>query len=224
MTAYISEYKRYTSEYAPTFSTNYLISVPEDYKAGEVLPMIVFLHGAGEVGTTPDRLQATGLMRIIKGGLPVRAVVLAPHLPDGRRVWNNLVDEIFELIDKTADEYGVDKNRVSITGLSMGGYGTWEMGICHRDYFAAMAPICGGGLSWRAPKLVGMPIRTFHGDVDGTVPISVTYEMVDRILSAGGHVEFTILHNVSHNCWDFAYGETNLLEWLISHDKREQQK
>ena len=219
MTRYHSEYKRYTSEYAPSFSTNYLLSLPEDYEVGETLPMIVFLHGAGEVGTTPASLQATGLMRLIKDGLPVRAVVLAPHLPNRRRVWNNLVDEIFELIDKTANELNVDKNRISITGLSMGGYGTWEMGICYRDYFSAMAPVCGGGLSWRAPDLVGMPIRTFHGDVDGTVPISVTYEMVNRINAAGGNVSFTILHNVSHNCWDYAYGETNLLEWLVAQDK-----
>ena len=224
MTTYRSEYKKYVSEYAPTFSMNYLISVPEDYTPGEVLPMIVFLHGAGEVGTTPASLQATGLMHLIKEGLPVRAVVLAPHLPDRRRVWNNLVDETFELIDKTATAFGVDRNRISITGLSMGGYGTWEMGICYADYFSAMAPICGGGLSWRCYALTEMPIRTFHGDVDGTVPISVSYEMVDRINAAGGHVEFTILHNVSHNCWDHAYGNTDLLTWLVSHDKSQRQK
>ena len=221
MTRYHSEYKKYTSEYAPSFSMNYLLSLPEDYTEGEVLPMIVFLHGAGEVGTTPECLQSTGLMRLIKEGLPVRAVVLAPHLPDRRRVWNNLVDETFELIDKTAKALRVDENRISITGLSMGGYGTWEMGICYKNYFSAMAPICGGALSWRFYELTDMPIRTFHGDVDEIVPISVSYEIVDRINNAGGNVEFTILHNVNHNynCWDYAYGRTDLLTWLVSHDK-----
>lgn len=220
MYKYKQDYRVYTPDIKPTLKMNYIVALPEDYASGEALPMLVFLHGAGERGSDINIIKNHGLPKFFDTGLPVRAVVLAPQVPDFDHVWNNIADETFELIEKTAEEFGVDRNRISLTGISMGGYGTWELGMMHSDYFSALAPICGGGMSWKSGVLRDMPIRTFHGDSDSIVPISATYEMVDAIRRVGGKPQMIILHAVSHESWVYAYESTDLIEWLVS-QKRE---
>ena len=97
----------------------------------------------------------------------------------------------------------------------MGGFGTWEMGVTYPSFFAAIAPICGGGFSWRASALKDMPVWAFHGDADDVVPISYSQTMVDAVNAAGGNAKFTIFPGVNHNSWDPAYLDTNVVEWLL---------
>lgn len=216
MYKYKQEFKVFEPSVRKDLKMNYLLAVPEDLKEDEKLPLIVFLHGAGERGTDPQKIKVHGVPRMIDNGLPVRAIVLAPQVPDEYQVWNSMREEAIELIRLIRDTMPVDSDRVTLTGISMGGYGTWEIGICMNSELAAIAPVCGGGMPWRVGCLKNMPIRAYHGDKDDLVPLSATMEMVDKLIACGGHPECYILHNVAHNSWDFAYYHTDLVEWLAS--------
>lgn len=192
------------------------VYVPENISA-EKLPLIVFLHGAGERGNGKEdleKLKLAGIPKYLNQDKEYPAVILMPQCPCDL-VWNNLVLPLKKLIDEVIENYNIDQSRISITGLSMGGYGTWEMGLIYPNFFSAIAPICGGGLSWRAGLLKDIPIWAFHGDADDVVPLQNSIEMVDAVNKAGGKARLTIFHNVKHNSWDEAYNSSNLLEWLI---------
>jgi predicted peptidase len=199
------------------FDLGYLVYEP-DNRSKEPLPMIVFLHGAGERGNGKDELERVkvhALPKYIEAGADYPAIVLCPQCPENL-VWNNIVVELKRLIDYVAENYNADKHRISVTGISMGGYGSWEMGITYPDFFSAIAPVCGGGFYWRGGILVNMPIWAFHGDKDNVVPVENSYQMIDSIIHSGGNPKFTVFHNVDHGSWDSAYLETNVIDWLIS--------
>ena len=220
MYSYKQKFEVFHSKLKPSVTMNYLLAVPEDKKADEQLPLLVFLHGAGERGTNPQLIKTHGVPKMLDEGLPVRAIILAPQVPDERHVWNTLTDETMELIRYVRDDMNADVDKVSVTGISMGGYGTGELALSYDKEVSAIAPICGGGMSWRGSILKEMPIRAFHGDKDDVVPIEASREMIDNINSQGGDAAFLILHGVGHDSWIFAYEQTNVLEWLVSCDRR----
>lgn len=202
------------------FKLGYYIYEPKN-RTDEELPLIIFLHGAGERGdggTQLEKVKVHGLPKYINEGKEYPAVVLAPQCPEGR-VWNNIIFALKELIDNVIEKYNIDSDRVSITGLSMGGFGTWEMGISYPELFSAIAPICGGGLSWRVSELKNTAVWAFHGDADDVVPLKNSVEMVDTLNKNGGKARLTIFHNVGHNSWEEAYTSSNVVEWLISQNK-----
>ena len=198
----------------------YLLYTPADRKPDEALPMIVFLHGAGEranAGEGKEELVAVnGIPRYIKEGrfLP-HAVVLCPQCPRDR-VWNQITEPLKALIDRIAAAQKVDPDRITLTGLSMGGYGTWEMGISYPGFFAALAPICGGGISWRAAAIGKTPVFAYHGMLDETVPSRNSTEMCDALRAAGGNVDLTLFAYAAHHSWDRAYLGTDLLSRLLA--------
>ena len=200
-----------------------LITFPSNFdKDKESLPMIVFLHGAGERGNDINEVKRHGIPKLFDKDCDHRGhrvITLSPQCPNDD-IWNHVVYYLKEFIDSVAKEYNVDKNAISLTGLSMGGFGTWELAMTYPNYFAAIAPICGGGMSWRVPLLVDMPIRVFHGDIDDSVPIEYSKLMVDRLRACGSDkVDFTIFHGVNHNSWDPAYESTDLIDWLANAHK-----
>lgn len=198
---------------SPENDLGHIIYTPDNCTKG--LPLMVFLHGAGERGDDLELVNVNAVPKLIKNGsIEVPAIVLCPQCPQNF-VWNNLVIKLKALIDSVAKEYDVDLNKISITGISMGGYGTWEMGLTYPEFFCAIAPVCGGGLSWRCNALTKMPIWAHHGDADATVPVSNSLEMVDKVNAMGGHAKLTIYHGVGHNSWDPAYTETVLISWLL---------
>ena len=203
-----------------TTSLGYIVYKPKDVTPG--LPMIVFLHGAGERGTDLELVNVNAIPKYLKeGSREIPAIVLCPQCPAGF-VWNNLVVTLKALIDKVAAEYAVDTDRIAITGISMGGYGTWEMGYTYGDFFSCAAPVCGGGVSWRSGegKLTKIPVWAFHGDADTVVPPVNSIENVDRINAAGGNAKLTLFHGVAHNSWDPAYCETTVIEWMLAQKRK----
>ena len=196
----------------------YMVTVPSDFSPDEHLPLIVFLHGAGERGTDLQKINVHGIPKLF-GANPdyrgLRAVTLSPQCPPDD-VWSAHVFALRALIEHVTAEYGCDPNRVSITGISMGGFGTWEMGLRFSELFSAVAPICGGGMSWRAANLKNVPVRVFHGDQDTVVPIDYSLQMVLALKAAGGNVAFTVYPGVEHNSWEPAYEQSDLIEWLIA--------
>ena len=131
-----------------------------------------------------------------------------------------LAREMVKRIQNFRKESGFEiTDRISITGLSMGGFGTWEMALTYPHFFSCAAPVCGGGLSWRAENLKGKKIRVYHGLDDDVVPISYSQQMVDAARSCGVDVDFTAYDKVGHGSWFKAYAETDLIDWLASQVK-----
>ncbi len=215
-TAYV-----FTSKIKPSVSFNYLVALPENRKKEEQLPMIVFLHGAGERGADVNKVKVHGLPKTYEKHTPRGFIVLSPQCPENK-VWDNYVEELMELIEFVAKEYNVDKKRISATGLSMGGFGTWSLGVTYPDYFSALAPICGGGMEWRANLLKDVPIKAFHGVLDDTVPVKRSIDMVKAVNRAGGKATITLYGKAGHNSWDLAYTGSELVDWLISNVNEKQ--
>ena len=220
LTEYVQEVLKFQSQEKPSFSLEYILAKPRDLQEGEKLPLVVALHGAGERGTNIHDIKRLGVPKYLDRGLPIRAIVLAPQLFSRDMIWVTVIHELMELIRLVRDrEEAVDPQNVCVTGVSMGGYATWELAMSYTAEFSAIAPVCGGGTPWRAWRLAQLPIRTYHGDADDTVPLSETIHMVDAVRQAGGDPECILLHSVGHDCWDWAYEHTDLLQWLISHGK-----
>ncbi|MBR6524552.1 MAG: dienelactone hydrolase family protein [Clostridia bacterium] len=225
MVTYTESLFVYQSPIHQKVQMNYLIHVPADFRKDEKLPLMVFLHGGGEKGGDPAKIKIHGLPRYAsKGGLPVRAVILSPQVPEkGGWNWWLLHEETFELIKKVARKYHVDKDRISMTGLSMGGFGTWVIGTLHPEFFSALAPICGGGMTFSARRLTDTPVRAFHGGKDTVVPLHESQRMVDAVNAAGGKAELIVVSSAGHNSWEFAYEETNLIPWLAAQKRPEKE-
>ena len=201
------------------FEFSFWVYVPEDLQEGEKLPLMLFLHGAGERGEDLELVLKHGLPKYFKESPPVRAIMVAPQCPLGI-TWINQIEKLKSFFDKILATYPVDLDKVTLTGISMGGFGTWEYAMTYPETFAAIAPVCGGGQAWRCDSLIHMPIRTFHGDKDDVVSPFYSYEMVDTLLRKGGNPELTIFHNVDHNSWEPAYEKTDLIAWLAKQDKK----
>ncbi len=193
---------------------SYTVHISEKLKDKENLPMVIFLHGAGERGHDHEKLFVHGPAKYIRQGkIDVPGILICPQCPD-EYVWVNLAPMLKEFINKMADEYKADKSRISITGISMGGYGTWEMLMFAPELFYKAAPVCGGGTPWRASRIQAK-VWAFHGDEDTVVPPKNSYEMVDAMRNAGQNPKFTVFHGVNHGSWEPAYGDTRVIDWLF---------
>lgn len=197
---------------------NYGVAFPDDYKD---LPLLIYLHGAGERGRNFEHVYRHGVPEMIKAGKDYKAVVLYPQCP-AQYIWNNMVKELKSLIDAVAEEYGILKDRIILTGSSMGGYGTWETAMCYPETFAAIGPVAGGGVVWRTGKLKNVPVIAYHGEKDSTVPLSQSEVMVDFTNRFGGKAELNVLEGRGHNDGiDYTYQNTDLVERLLAYRKHD---
>lgn len=195
---------------------NYGVAHTDDYTD---LPLLIYLHGAGERGRNFEHIYRHGIPKLIKEGREINAVVLFPQCP-GEFIWNNMVKELKTIIDSVIEEYGISRDRVLLTGSSMGGYGTWEMAMCYPEMFAAVAPVAGGGVVWRTGKLLKTPVLAYHGENDSVVPMSQSEIMVNFTNCHGGVAELHIIKEKGHNDGiDYAYRETDLIHRLLSYRK-----
>ena len=191
---------------------NYGVYTPENYNE---LPLIVYLHGAGERGEEFSHLERHGISRLLSEGKEYPAVILTPQCP-AQFVWDNVVTNVKEIIDTVVDEYGIKKDRISITGSSMGGFGTWMMGLTYNNFFAGIDPVAGGSMSWRMQNLKTTPVYAFHGDKDTLVPPIYSELCVNAVNANGGNAKLEILENYGHNDGiNYAYEHTDLIDWLI---------
>ncbi len=189
-----------------------------EYSCGEKsekMPLIIQLHGAGERGYGKEDLEKVdvhGFSKCLKDS-EHNCIVIMPQCPVDT-FWAAKVESIIEFVVQLINEYKVDEDRVYLTGLSMGGYGTWFTAMARPDLFAAIAPVCGGGMAWNAGVLK-MPIWAFHGADDTTVTPIQTDEMVSKLKELNHDVTYTRIDGVGHNVWENAYNN-ELLEWLLS--------
>ena len=199
----------------------YILTTPTDFDISESLPMVVFLHGAGERGNEIEKIKAHGIPKLFSKNQDhegLRAIKLSPQCPD-ERTWYDYKWDVIALIDEVAEKYNVDKSKISLCGISMGGFGTWEIALQVPEKFAAIAPICGGGMGWRAWYLRNTPIRVYHGKLDDLVPLCMSETMVEAVRSHGGNVEFVVYDDLYHDCWTRAFEQTDLISWLVNSQK-----
>jgi predicted peptidase len=208
--------KQFEKEITVKVKLKYLLFLPEGYaESDKKWPLILFLHGAGESGDNLSKVKLHGPPKIVETKPDFPFIVVSPQSPG--RGWN--VDALKALLDELLEDYRVDRDRVYLTGLSMGGFGTWSLAAAHPDYFAAIAPICGGGSPSEAAKLKSLPIWVFHGAKDNAVPLDRSQQMVDALKEAGADVKFTVYPDAGHDSWTETYDNPKLYEWLLEHKR-----
>ncbi|MEE2947740.1 MAG: prolyl oligopeptidase family serine peptidase [Verrucomicrobiota bacterium] len=209
----------FSSKATKTYSFNYLKYLPDGYDGKKKFPLLLFLHGAGERGNNLELVARHGPPKLIKNGKKFPFIVISPQCP--KDSWWNAHD-IVPLLDSLIATHRIDESRIYLTGLSMGGFGTWELGSFYPDRFAAFAPICGRG-RWSDEKgytpflMSKKPVWVFHGAKDKVVPLTESERMVGALKQRGGKPRFTIYPEAGHDSWTEAYNNPELYEWFLSH-------
>jgi len=197
----------------------YWLSLPKGYSVdpAQKWPLVIFLHGAGESGNDLEMLKKHGLPKLIAEGKEFPFVVVAPQAPDARKRWN--VEVLNRLLDEVLARHNVDPDRVYLTGLSMGGFGTWAWATENPERFAAVAPIAGGGVAhYAARHMKNLPIWAFHGEKDTVVLPQETFNVVNALTRLGApEVRLTVYPEAAHDAWTQAYDTQALYTWLLSH-------
>jgi predicted peptidase len=198
----------------------YLLYLPKNYKeGGEALPVILFLHGRGESNGPLSIVAKWGPPRMAARGENLTYILISPQCPREDR-WSSETQQqrVMKLLEAMTLKFNGDKQRTYLTGLSMGGYGSWALAASQPHRFAAIAPICGKGDPSQAAKMINIPIWAWHGDNDGAVDFQHSVDMVDAIKAAGGQkVRFTTLEGIGHNSWSAAYATPQLFKWFDQH-------
>lgn len=204
-----------------SFELAYYLYLPQgfDQEGTSTWPVVIFLHGAGERGSDLELLKRQGLVKQIAEGQEFPFVLVAPQCPLDW-TWDRSLDELDALLIELLDTLPIDRERIYLTGLSMGGFGTWHWATHQPQTFAALVPICGGtmpllGFPEKIVKLKEVPIWVFHGQDDQVVPLRLSAELVEVLVEAGSKVRFTQYEGVGHNSWSLAYHEPELISWLL---------
>ena len=190
----------------------YLLYLPKDYDKQESWPLILFLHGAGERGNDLELVKKHGPPKLIAAGKDFPLIVVSPQCPK-ERWWEPI--ELVALLDELSSKYKVDSDRIYVTGLSMGGFGSWRLASYAPDKFAAIAPICGGGEKYWTRRFAHLPVWAFHGAKDTGVPPERSQMMVDELKKKGGNPKLTIYPESGHDSWTETYNNPKFYEWLL---------
>lgn len=197
----------------------YLLYLPKAYAAAPARrwPLLLFLHGSGERGDDLAKVKVHGPPKDLDLRDDFPFVVVSPQCPAEER-WR--ADSLAALLDDVTRRLRVDPDRVYVTGLSMGGRGTWELALSYPERFAAIAPVCGGALPDRACRLKDVPVRAFHGAGDTVVPLAESERVVEAVRTCGGRAELVVYPEAGHDSWTAAYADPSLWDWLLSHRRR----
>lgn len=218
-TAGKQQQKHFEKEITVKVKLNYLLYLPPEYgKSDKAWPLLLFLHGAGESGEDLEMVKKHGPPKIVESkDLPF--IVVSPQSPTFPRGWNP--EALSALLDEIESKYKVDKDRIYLTGLSMGGFGSWSLAAAHPERFAAVVPICGGGDPAMAKKIKDLPIWVFHGGKDRVVPLKRSEDMVNALKEAGAKkVKFTVYPDAGHDSWTETYNNPELYEWLLKQKRK----
>jgi len=200
--------------------SKYVVFIPKDYDGKKAYPLILFLHGAGETGDDGEKQVKVGLGPVVKKQVdtfPCITVFPQAH----KRGWaadSESGKTALAILDEVEKAYKIDTKRVYLTGLSMGGFGTWSFAAAQPERWAAIIPICGGGDPKMAEKIKNIPCWAFHGDADTAVKVDLSRAMVKALEAAGGKPKYTEYEGVGHNSWVKAYDTKELYEWMLKQE------
>ena len=200
---------------------NYLLYLPKGYRAhpNRLWPLIMFLHGSDERGDNIELVKKHGIPHIAEQARDLPFITVSPQCP-ARAGWQFYLQTLNDLLAHVISIHRVDREQVYLTGISMGGYGTWHLAARYPNQFAAIVPICGGGYKSygfpaKACVLRDMPIWAFHGVLDTIVPVEESKRVIDVIRSCGGAVRFTLYPDAGHDVWTRTYQNPELYKWLL---------
>ncbi len=205
----------------PSGDRKYAVYVPVGYDGSKAYPAVLFLHGSGERGDDGIQNAQIGLGAAILAH-PDRFPAIA-ILPQATKTWAADSDDAraaLAALDDVLATFQVDRNRIALTGLSMGGSGSWSIAAAHPDKFSALVPICGRGQVETAPTLKALPVWTVVGDLDGLATLQNLRDMDQALRSAGASVHQTEYRSVGHNSWDRAYNDPALIGWMLGQARK----
>ncbi len=207
---------KFTGDFIIKVNYRYLQALPEGYDAdtSKKWPLVIFLHGSGERGTDLQLVKKHGPPKLIAAGQKIPAIVASLQC-EPKQIWSP--QGVKALTDHLIKTLRVDPSRVYLTGLSMGGFGTWETAMEYPDTYAAIAPICGGaGVRWvSADRIAHLPCWIFHGDKDGAVPVEFSQKMHGALKKVGAPVKLTLYPEVGHDSWTQTYDDPEFWQWLF---------
>jgi predicted peptidase len=200
----------------------YVVFVPHSYDGTKDYPVILFLHGSGESRGGKKMPVEVGIGPAIK--TREKTFPFITVFPQSeKRTWKADSEDgrrAIAILDATLREYKIDPKRQILTGLSMGGYGTWSLAAAYPDRWAAIVPICGGGNPDDAAKIKDIPCWCFHGQDDNAVTVERSREMIAALEKAGGQPRYTEYRWVGHDSWDPAYATNQLYAWMLRQSKK----
>ncbi|MCW4038024.1 MAG: prolyl oligopeptidase family serine peptidase [Candidatus Bathyarchaeota archaeon] len=204
-------------------SLEYLLYLPPNYQPKGMWPLVLFLHGMGQRGDDLNLIKKHGIPKIVeKQDYPFVAV--SPQCPSESR-WTMELDALHALIVDVVKSYAIDRSRIYLTGLSLGGFGAWHLAEAYPHLFAAIIPICGGtrlmiGFPERIKVLKDTPIWAFHGAKDDVVPLKNSQDLVDVLIQHGGNIKFTIYPDAGHDSWTRTYENPDVIAWLMTQKRQ----
>ena len=190
----------------------YIVKYPQNFQKDGVYPIIIFLHGDGTRGNDLDVLRTNSFF-VETEKLDLKAIVYAPQCYAD--TWYDIFEQLTEFAEYVRNCPTSDKNRIYLIGASMGGYAVWQMAMSHPEWFAAIIPICGGGMYWNASRLKNVKVWAFHGSCDTIVFCEESKRMVESIRQNGGEAKLTIYEDVGHDSWTKVYRSQNVFDWLL---------
>lgn len=217
LNCYSQEIKQsFSKEVKTKLELNYILDLPNDQK--EKFPLLVFLHGSGERGTDLEMVKNHSPFTY-KNLIKEPVAILAPQCPEN--VWWD-TNAVYHLILEIASKYNIDKSRIYLTGLSMGGWGTWKLAQEHPEFFAAIAPVCAPAdrlMKIQAEKLKSIPIKIYHGALDDIVTPDQSIEMYLELKKTNPNTDLIIFSKDNHNSWDSTYSNPEFYKWLLEQHK-----
>jgi len=199
-----------------TDHVNYLLYLPPDYARGAVSqwPLILFLHGSEQRGDDPRMLQDMALLAFAEKNKDFPFITIIPQCPSNTHWPPRIVKRVLDSVESMVR---VDRNRVYLTGFSLGGYGTWQTAAAYPHTFAAIAPLCGMSDLSDALRLSRIPVWAFHGAEDVNVPVSESRVMISALRNSGGDARLTVYPGLAHDCWTMTYRDSRLYLWFLDH-------
>jgi predicted peptidase len=198
---------------------DYLLFLPKDYaKQTATYPLVIYLHGGSQKGNDLNKLKLYGLPHLVDQGTDYPFIIASPQCPDNK-YWST--ENWFEnLYRDLRAKYRVDTNRVYVTGISMGGFGAWQVAMDYPNTFAAVIPLCGGcNDSTQICRISHVPVWTFHGTADDQIPISETERLINRLEKCNGKAKFTRLNGEGHSI-QYLYENKAIFDWMLQQKRQ----
>lgn len=197
---------------------NYIVKYPKTYEINKKNPVIIFFAGAGSRGNNLDVIRHNPFF-VETQAIKTEAIIYAPQCHAD--TWFEIFEQIIDFIDFVRKNPSVDKSRIYLMGASMGGYAVWQLAMTRPEWFAAIVPICGGGMYWNAARLKNVKVWAFHGTDDSLVYCEESKKMVESINQNGGVAKLTIYENVGHDSWLNVYKDQKVFDWLMKQELAE---
>jgi pimeloyl-ACP methyl ester carboxylesterase len=203
-------------EKSMAINIHYLLYVPKELPPDGLYPLMLYLHGSGHRGNNLNVLKEVGPPSFLDEKSDFPFVVVSPQCP-GNRYW--ITADLLDLLDHIEATLPIDKNRIYVTGLSMGGFGTWNLAMAAPERFAAIAPICGGGDLDNICVIRDVPVWAFHGKKDPDVPYQESERLIRKLQEYGSDAKLTLYPDAGHDAWSETYENKDLYTWLLSKSK-----